>query len=263
MRKERLEELLNLAQTYRGWSRRRLAEALGRDASNLVPDSGIPKLDLVVELAKVLDWPVEDVVTSLWEEDRSSRPTAEEKDIDFDTLNDAAKSAHREGRYTDMIEIARRSFAVAQTSEQRALACSREAGGWDGLGRYRELLDAIQRGLREADLTESTRLKLQVNLAIAYYSLWHLTEAFATSHVLVQHFEVSPAAGRIDSLTQAFAHYVRGHTERRLMAYEHEATVHHATGASCSYWPNGSSSHLQLSMAINHTKVLRTHAMEV
>ena len=47
-RRERLEELLKLAQLYRGWPVRRLAEELGRDPHNLVPDSGVPKIDLVM-----------------------------------------------------------------------------------------------------------------------------------------------------------------------------------------------------------------------
>ena len=65
-RRDRLEHLLTLAQTYRGWSRRQLAEALGRDPSNLVPASGLPKIDLVVELARALDWSVEEVVEGFW-----------------------------------------------------------------------------------------------------------------------------------------------------------------------------------------------------
>ena len=65
-RRGRLEELLHLAQAYRGWNRRQLARALQRDASNLVPASGLPKIDLVVSLANVLDWSVEDVVKSFW-----------------------------------------------------------------------------------------------------------------------------------------------------------------------------------------------------
>ena len=66
-RKERLEQLLNLAQTYQGWNRRQLAKALGRDTTKLVPDSGLPKLDLLMQLAGVLDWPVAYVANHVWE----------------------------------------------------------------------------------------------------------------------------------------------------------------------------------------------------
>ena len=52
MRRQRLEELLDLAQAYRGWNRKKLALALSRDASNLSPASGLPKLDFLVELVR-------------------------------------------------------------------------------------------------------------------------------------------------------------------------------------------------------------------
>ena len=63
--RERLEELQALARTYRNWSVKELALALGRQPGRLVPDSGMPKIDLVVGLAKALDWPVEAVVDHL------------------------------------------------------------------------------------------------------------------------------------------------------------------------------------------------------
>jgi hypothetical protein len=46
-RKQRLEQLLELAQAYKGCSRKELARILGRDRTKLVPASGVPKLDLV------------------------------------------------------------------------------------------------------------------------------------------------------------------------------------------------------------------------
>ena len=53
--RERLEELQALARTYRNWSVKELAQALGRQPGRLVPESGMPKIDLVVGLAKALD----------------------------------------------------------------------------------------------------------------------------------------------------------------------------------------------------------------
>ena len=57
-RRRRLERLLDLAQVYRGWTRRELAKSLGRDPTKLIPGSGNPKLDLVISLSEVLDWTV-------------------------------------------------------------------------------------------------------------------------------------------------------------------------------------------------------------
>ena len=65
-RRKRLGQLLSLAMAYRECSRKELARTLGRDPTKLVPGTGIPKLDLVVALADVLDWPVGDVVGYLW-----------------------------------------------------------------------------------------------------------------------------------------------------------------------------------------------------
>lgn len=64
-RSSRLEEVLAFAAAYRGWTARQLATALDRDPSNLVPDSGVPKLDLMLRLAETLDWDVADLVELL------------------------------------------------------------------------------------------------------------------------------------------------------------------------------------------------------
>lgn len=229
MRKRRLEELLRLAQTYRAWNRKQLAKALGRDPSNLVPDSGTPKIDLVVRLAQALDWPVQDVIAELWDEDTNGATNGAVET--FDSLNEAAKLAHREGRYDDMLQSAERMLTKAETAEQRALASNRELGAWDGIGRYRRVLEAAQRGLQEPGVSRDTRLKTQVNLATAYYSLWQLVEAQATAHVLVEWFDHHPPADRVNRITQAFAHYVRGHSRRRLITVEPESTQHYALQA--------------------------------
>ena len=55
------ERLLELAGVYRDFNRKELAHALRRDGSKLVPSTGNPKLDYLVSLAEVLDWPVGEV----------------------------------------------------------------------------------------------------------------------------------------------------------------------------------------------------------
>ena len=54
--RRRLNRFVDLARVYRGWSRTELSRVLGRDPSKLVPESGNPKLDLIVGLADALDW---------------------------------------------------------------------------------------------------------------------------------------------------------------------------------------------------------------
>ena len=65
-RRVRLGEVIEMAQRYRGWSRRELARSIGRDPTKLIPSTGLPRLDFLVELAGALDWEVDDLVSHLW-----------------------------------------------------------------------------------------------------------------------------------------------------------------------------------------------------
>jgi len=224
VRKKRLEQLLDLAQTYKGCSRKQLARALGRDPTRLVPGTGVPKLDLVVELAGVLDWPVGEVAMFLWVRE-SSRPTAEGHDEDFESLHRSAGEAHRCGRYRVMLDLARRALAVAATPDQRARACNRQVGAWDGLGRYTEVLQACKQGLQEQGVAPESRRVLQSNLANAYYSLWSLVESGAIAQNLVGWYRDNPPRSAADRKTNAFAYYVSGHTLRRLISVESRQTT--------------------------------------
>ncbi|MHC4217122.1 MAG: hypothetical protein ACYSU7_01575 [Planctomycetota bacterium] len=218
VRKKRLEQLLDLAQAYKGWSRKELAAALGRDPTKLVPGTGIPKLDFVVELAAVLDWPVGEVAGFLWSKQPHGRFGAD--GADFDSLNTAAGEAHRAGRYELALGLARRAYGVAATPEQRARACNRESGALDGLGRYTEVLQAIKQGMQEVGVAPEFRRMLQSNLANAYYSLWALVESGSIAARLLDWYAANPPESKGDRKTQAFAHYVAGHTDRRAMCLE-------------------------------------------
>ena len=215
-RRKRLERLVELAQVYRNWTRRELAEALGRASSKIVPASGNPKLDLIVELADVLDWSVGDVTESLWGGAGEDIPPVD-GDATFDEFDVLAGEAHRRGNYREMIRLAGRARAAASTAEERALACNRELGAWDGLGRFTRSLDIAREGLTEAPLPADVRRMLQSNLANACYSLWHLTEAQAAAADIVAHFESGPPVSDRDRRTHAFTLYVLGSTHRRLI----------------------------------------------
>jgi hypothetical protein len=218
--KRRLEELLDLAQAYRGCNRKQLARQLGRDASNLVPESGVPKVDLVIELARVLDWPVEDVIEALSCDGAigDEAPPAEEHT--FEAIDKAAGQAHRSGRYAEMVDLARQAYAAATCGEDRVRACNREAGGWDGQGRFREGLLALQRGLREPDVSLDRRLLLQANLANAYYTLWHLFEGRGVASDVIRSLKPDGAESIPARIALATAHYVRGNCYRRMLGLE-------------------------------------------
>ncbi|MBG81655.1 MAG: hypothetical protein CMJ39_13235 [Phycisphaerae bacterium] len=228
-RRHRLERLLDLAQVYRGWTRRELAKSLGRDPTKLVPGSGNPKLDLIVSLAEVLDWSIGEVTECLWAPSRGTDKTNSSGDeLTFDDLDELAGEAYRRGDYREMIRMAVRARNVAGTAEERARSWNRELGGWDGLGRFNKTLDAAREALRENPISDDMRRLLQSNLANAYYVLWHLTEARTTACDLIDHYRSSPPATDRDRRTLAFSHYVLGHTHRRLIDSEPAHASRHA-----------------------------------
>ncbi len=216
------ERLLHLAGVYRQISRRELARALGRDSSKLVRATGNPKTDYLVRLATLLDWPVGDVVEAI----RGDVDEADDASSDrgrsgmsYREANEAALAAYRVGAYERMLQCARRMAAAAKTPDERARAALREAGGWDGLGRYPRVLDAVRRGLEEHGCGDDTRLLLQVNLANAHYTLWRPFEAAGAARQLIEELRaVTDADPRPQRAALAFAHYVLGHANRRLIA---------------------------------------------
>ena len=111
---------------------------------------------------------------------------------------------------------------MAVSPDEVALAALREAGGWDGLGRYTRQLDAVRRGLVEGPTCPDLRLLLQVNFANAHYTLWYLFEARAMARDLVGGFGQTPPKSRRAPAAEAFAHYILGHTWRRLIATQPE-----------------------------------------
>ncbi|MGE3109194.1 MAG: hypothetical protein AB7G11_10800 [Phycisphaerales bacterium] len=219
-RKLNQEHLLYLASLYKGLNRKELGAALGRDPTKLFPPTGNPKLDYLVKLSELLDWPVGDVAMSIWNAERPASDT--EAGDTFESLNDAAREAHRKGEYARMVRIASKMASLATTSDERALAAHRESGGWDGLGRYVNQLDAVRRGLRENPTNLELRLLLQVNLANAYFTLWYLFEARAMAKDLIEALDVSPPTTRASRAAQAFAHFVYGNSCLRLGTEEPE-----------------------------------------
>jgi len=185
-RRRRLEQLLGLAIAYRNCTRKELARTLGRDPTKLVPGTGIPKLDFVVELATVLDWSVGDVVDYLW------APPASDRD-EPDAPATAATHLREAQRYRDE-------------------------------GRFRDVIDTATRRLAERDVSSAQRRALRAVLAEAYYALWSLVEALAISRDLLDTYRASPPQTRQDRRTHAMALYLAGQTQRRLMSIEPRRT---------------------------------------
>ena len=218
VRRDRLSQFVDLARIYRRWTRIQTAQALGREPSKVVPESGNPKLDLVVGLAEALDWDVGDVAEGIWRDEAEAYGEIETMaERGFAILDREAIEAHRAGEYRRMTELSRALFLAAHTGSERATAANRLAGAYDGLGRYTKALAALQRGLAEPGVPSHVRMMLEVNLANAHYALWHLVEACSVANSLVERFQSRPAETRSERVVEAFGHYVRGQSERRLI----------------------------------------------
>lgn len=224
VRKDRLHTLLNLARAARGWSRAELARSLGRDPTKLIPESANPKMDYLVRLSEVLEWPVGEVVEAI-NVGPSNLADGMAPNQNFEELNQKLLDANRASRYEEVVELSRQMFQAARTGDERAHACIREAAGWDGMGRYPKVLEAVQRGLQQGPLSVRLRLVLQATLANAQYTLWDLTPALGTAEVLARWYESNPPEKVYDWKRVAYVHYVRGNTRRRMMATEPESRL--------------------------------------
>lgn len=231
LRRQRLEMLLNLARVARGWSRSQLARALDRDPTKIVPESANPKMDYLIRLSDVLEWPVGEVIEAIWTGGATSAGNALPPTSTFEEYNDLIAEAVRSADYRRVVELSQSMFRAARTGDERAHACIREAAGWDGMGRYPKVHEAARLGLQQGPLTVRLRLVLQATLANAQYALWDLTPALGTCEVLAQWYEANPPAKRHDWKRVAYVHYVRGNTRRQLMAMEPENHDAHARAA--------------------------------
>ena len=206
--RERLEELQALARTYRSWSMKELATALGRQPGRLVPDSGMPKIDLVVALAKALDWPVEAVVDHL-----VKPPSIALKGVASHLMKDAPsdfKSLYNESLEKRMrrdsieaVRLAVRAQAVADTPTRRAAALSAEASAHECAGSYTEAV----RCLREATLIEGSalewRLLCDAKLANMLFMQGQVTHAIGIASSVIEYSQGVP-----DSQTIRTARYI-------------------------------------------------------
>ncbi len=226
-RRDRLSRFVDLARVYRGWSRQELASNLGRDLSKVVPDSGNPKLDLVVALAEALDWSIGDVAQCVWDEPMQLPPCG----LDFAALDAQAMEAHRAGDWRRLVAGGAMLLRAASTPAERARALNRISGGHDGLGRHGKSLECIREALSLAPLTPGLELMLRVNLCGAHYSLWHVAEARAAARELVEQFEARAPEGRLERVAQAFALMYRGQCARRAIAAMPDTAKRNATEA--------------------------------
>jgi hypothetical protein len=227
--KDRLQRLVDLARVYRRWSRQQVAEALGREASKVVPESGNPKLDLVMALSEAMDWEPGHVARCVWHglqkpDDAASAARG------FDDLEAEAIMAERGGQWTRLGRLARAMHSCAHAGAQRALASHMRAEASAGEGRFAETLRHAQAGLRECDVPARTQLLLMRDLACAHDALGHLIESGAVATQVIGRIGTDPQSYEAREC-QAYAFWIRGNAWRRRIDTDTSLALQHAADA--------------------------------
>ncbi len=110
-----LKQLCGLAKAYRGINQEQLARRPGGHPDRLVPDNGNPKLDYLLALSRLLDWPVSLIVSFVrGEATGETQQAASMERGDFAALESASRQCHTESRYQEAVTLAQRAFAVTR-----------------------------------------------------------------------------------------------------------------------------------------------------
>lgn len=201
-RRDRLVHVLDLARMYRGWTRQEVAAALGREPSKMIPESGNPKLDLVMGIAKLLEWPVGDVAECLWGDRLLAAPLP-------------GADAHTGSR----------------DPGERSIQILRDAAGHRREGRDQLAIDRLQQGLMIRGLPDPHRAALLVELADAHGALWHLAESRALSSELIRNHDLIGGGPEERARMLTAAHATRGHAVRRMIDSDPAMAREHALAA--------------------------------
>jgi len=227
--KDRLQWLVDLARVYRRWSRQQVAEALGREASKVVPESGNPKLDLVMALAAAMEWEPGHVARCLWH--GHERPQDMVSAVrGFDDLESEAIMAERGGQWPRLGQLAGVMRSCAECGQQRAIAAHLHAASCSGEGRFAETLRHAQAGLRECDVPARTQLLLMRDLACAHDALGHLVESGAVATQIIARIGPDPQAYEMREC-QAYGFWIRGNAWRRRIETDTSLAIQHAADA--------------------------------
>lgn len=223
--RERLGQLQGLARTYRNWSAKDLAQALGRQVGRLVPESGTPKIDLVIGLARALDWTPGTVIQHILAASEAgggrsrvlSAPMQHGRG--YMELHGIALECRRERRLNEALEHARLALAAADTPE-------RQIGGYllvqsclESMGRYRDAVDCIKSGLAVEGASPEWRLLLECRLANLLMLQSESTPALGlATNVLERCGDLEPTP--TTAIVRACCHFTRGQVMRAMIGVE-------------------------------------------
>ncbi|HMN95072.1 MAG TPA: hypothetical protein PKC43_13985 [Phycisphaerales bacterium] len=214
--KQRLRELVELATVYRGLSIRQTAAKLNRDVHNVVPGSGIPKLDLVQRLAELLEWSVQEVSDDLLggpERELSDGPPPP-AGASWAQLDRAAFDAQNAGRWSDLVRLGKQAMRAATSGEERVRSQMRVAAGWEAQGRYTRALSTVKGALAEPDRSKTVSLVLRLNLAHFHLLLGNVEESIGVARTVIDTIRSGRAGGPPPPGALGFALSVRANALR-------------------------------------------------
>jgi len=213
--RERLEELQALARTYRNWSVKELAHALGRQPGRLVPDSGMPKIDLVVGLAKALDWPVEAVVDHLMKPTTDRKPAVQQdRATDYAQLYNESLQKRLERDYAEAIRLAVRARAIADTPTRRAAAFYIESFAHEASGSYVEAVRCLREAVRIDGVALNWRLLCDAHLASVLFMQGFTTQSIGVASSVIEYADSVASEDDVLELARGVAHWAKGHSLR-------------------------------------------------
>ena len=224
----RLQLLVDYLLESTGWTKAQLADHLGRTRGNLVPGSGLPRLDYLVRMSQLLGWNVERLAD--WIVDGGSEhdarrvlssaagtpPDSIASDattfVDLDSIVFARSMA---ADLDNLWPLTRRLHELASTPTQRAIATIRElnlhtADGWFDRG-----IACTRIVQRIGPPTTLYRMSLIVNSGACHLGLDNLLEAEALAATVQSWYGDDGARTHGDRGVLAFAHFVRGEALRR------------------------------------------------
>ncbi|MBU3729329.1 MAG: hypothetical protein FGM37_08810 [Phycisphaerales bacterium] len=229
--RKRLGCFVDFAGMYNGWSRQEVAQALGREASKLIPDSGNPKLDLLMALADAMDWDPGQVAKCVWEGGLRSEPPPPSTPRSGDEIVAEAAITELEEQWHRLGKLACELQACATTGTQRAQAWHWRARASMGDGRFREALRHAQAGICEVHSADRLQTLLMRDLAQAHDALGHLIESGSIATEIIGRLGSGPhELEQREALADSF--WLRGNSSRRRIDSDPGTAVQRAADAS-------------------------------
>ncbi|HMN95109.1 MAG TPA: hypothetical protein PKC43_01970 [Phycisphaerales bacterium] len=192
--------MVELLQSYRGWTQKEVADALGRNVHAVVPESGNPKLDLVEKLSSVLDWPIEMIAADLREAGRDAEREAAAISSDLDSsASDPSTIVDEVWRLVDgecweaVIERTSPSRIDRLDREIRGRLLMYRQAALESNGQYLAAIEACREGLDCVARGTETSYRLRGALAYLLLVTDHPYDAEALAASLVSELRDEPA----------------------------------------------------------------------